>query len=88
MANSPSAKKRARQAVGRREHNTAFRSKARTEIKRVVNAIQGGDKEAAEKAFKSAVPAIDSVASKGIIHPNKAARHKKRLNAQIKQLSA
>ena len=58
----------------------------RTYIKNVVKAIDGGDKSAAEAAYKSAVPVIDSMAGKGLIHKNKAARHKSRLNARIRAL--
>ena len=86
MANSAQAAKRARQAEKRRLHNASQRSAMRTSIKRVVKAISRGDKEAAESAFKAAVPMIDRMADKGIIHKNKAARHKSRLNAHIRAL--
>lgn len=87
MANSAQAAKRARQAEKRRQHNASRRSTMRTEVKKVINAIAAGDKSAAQEAFKSAVPLLDSAATKGLIHKNKAARHKSRLNAQIKALS-
>ncbi len=87
MANSPQAKKRARQAEDHRQHNMTLRSKLRTAIKKVVNAISAGDKEAATAAYKDAAPLVDNMARKGIIHANKAARHKSRLNAHIKQMS-
>jgi small subunit ribosomal protein S20 len=58
----------------------------RTYIKKVVAAIQTGDAEKAKTAYAAAVPVIDRIADKGIIHKNKAARHKSRLNAQIKAL--
>ena len=87
MANSPQAKKRARQAEDNRQHNMALRSKMRTAIKKVVNAIAAGDKDAATAAYKEAVPMVDNMAGKGIIHANKAARHKSRLNAGIKAMS-
>ncbi len=58
----------------------------RTEIKKVVKAIETGDKDAAQNAYKAAVPVLDSMATKGLIHKNKAARHKSRLNAQIRAL--
>lgn len=64
----------------------AQRSALRTFIKKVVKAIRAGDKEAATQAFKDAVPRIDRAARKGLIHANKAARHKSRLNAQIKAM--
>ena len=88
MANSPQAKKRARQAVKRRSHNASLRSLVRTVIKRVHAAIAAGDAELSKAAYGEAVPVIDRMADKGIIHKNKAARHKSRLNEQIKALSA
>ncbi len=87
MANSPSARKRARQAEKRRQHNKSRRSMMRTQIKNVIKAIESGDKQAAEQAYKSAVPVIDRMATKGLIHQNKAARHKSRLNDQIRKLA-
>ncbi len=88
MANSPQAKKRARQAEKRRTHNASLRSLVRTNIKKVNAAISSGDAAMAKAAYDSAVPVIDRMADKGIIHKNKAARHKSRLNAQVKALSA
>lgn len=88
MANTPQAKKRARQNDKARAHNASLRSMARTYLKAVTNAIANGDAEAAKKAFAVAAPILDRVADKGILHKNKAARHKSRLNAQIKALSA
>lgn len=88
MANSPQARKRARQAEKRRKHNASLRSMVRTYLKKVVNAIDAGDAAAAKAAFEQAVPVVDRMADKGIIHKNKAARHKSRLNAQIKALTA
>ena len=88
MANSPSAKKRARQAEVRRQHNASLRSMIRTSIKKVVKTIDAKDAEAAQAALTAAVPVIDRMADKGIIHKNKAARHKSRLNAQVKALTA
>ncbi|QIL91502.1 30S ribosomal protein S20 [Microbulbifer harenosus] len=88
MANSPQAKKRARQNDKRRNHNASLRSMVRTYIKKVVAAIDAGDADKAKTAYAAAVPVIDRMADKGIIHKNKAARHKSRLNAQIKKLAA
>ncbi|KAA1187951.1 30S ribosomal protein S20 [Pseudohalioglobus sediminis] len=88
MANSPQAKKRARQAEKRRTHNASLRSLVRTNIKKVLAAVDAGDSEQAKAAYSAAVPVIDRMADKGIIHKNKAARHKSRLNAQVKALSA
>ena len=84
MANSLSSKKRARQSDKRREHNTGMRSMMRTTMKKVYYAIEAGDKELAGTAYKEAIPVIDVMARKGIIHMNKAARHKSRMNTQIK----
>ena len=58
----------------------------RTYVKQVVYAIEAGDKTKAEQAYKSAVPVIDSVCNKGLIHKNKASRHKSRLNARIRAM--
>jgi small subunit ribosomal protein S20 len=88
VANSPQAKKRARQAEKRRSHNASLRSLVRTQIKKVIAAIGTGDAEQAKAAYASAIPVIDRLADKGIIHKNKAARHKSRLNSQIKALAA
>ena len=86
MANSASARKRAHQAEQRRQRNASQRSRMRTFVKATVAAIAARDKAAAEAAFKKAVPALDSAATHRLISPNKAARHKSRLNAQIKAL--
>lgn len=86
MANIKSAKKRAIQAEKRRQHNASRRSMMRTSIKKVIAAIAAGNKEAAQEAFTAAAPILDRMATKGLIHKNKAARHKSRLSAQIKAL--
>ncbi len=86
MANSAQAIKRARQAENRRQRNTSQRSSMRTSIKKVIAAINAGDREAASQAYAAAVPVIDSAAGKGLIHANKAARHKSRLNQHIRSL--
>mgnify|MGYP000358966313 CR=1 FL=1 len=88
MANSPQAKKRARQNEKARKHNASLRSVVRTYIKKVIAAVEAGDVTVAKAAFEAAVPVIDRMADKGIIHKNKAARHKSRLNAQVKALAA
>ena len=88
MANIKSARKRARQAEKTRKHNMGLRSLMRTQIKNVVNACDAGNKEAAEAAYKAAVPVIDSMINKGIVTKNKAARHKSRMNKRVHQLSA
>ena len=86
MANSPQARKRARQAEKRRQHNASRGSMLRTHIKKVAYAIEAGDKETATTAYKAAVPVIDNAAANGLIHKNKAARHKSRFNAHIKAM--
>ncbi len=86
MANIKSAKKRAKQSENRRQHNASRRSMLRSYMKKVVYAIEAGDKAAAQSAYERAVPMIDVAANKGLIHKNKAARHKSRLNARIQAL--
>ncbi|MGB1563669.1 MAG: 30S ribosomal protein S20 [Sinimarinibacterium flocculans] len=87
MANIASAKKRARQAEKCRTRNVAQRSMVRTTIKKVVKAIEAKDKTAAVAAYNEMVPVIDRYATKGMIHKNKAARHKSRLSAHIAALA-
>jgi small subunit ribosomal protein S20 len=86
MANTKSAEKRARQAIADRAQNVAHRSKVRSAVRKVVEAIKAGKKTEAAAALKTASPVIDAMARKGIIHKNKAARHKSRLASQIKAL--
>jgi len=86
LANIASAKKRAHQSEKRRQRNASDRSMLRTSIKRVTSAIEARDKEGALQALKSAVPVIDRMAQKGIIHKNKASRHKHQLNELLRSL--
>lgn len=86
MANTKQAKKRVRQAEKHRRHNASMRSMLRTYIKKVAAAIASGDQKTALVSLQQATPIIDRMANKGIIHKNKAARHKSRLVAHIKQL--
>ena len=88
MANTAQARKRAKQAEKRRRHNASFRSMVRTYVKKVVTAIETKDYDKATAAYNEAVPVLDRMADKGIIHRNKAARHKSRLNESIKALKA
>ena len=83
-----SGRKRARQDVKLNAANTALRSKFRTVVKNVQKAVAAGEKDKASELFKSAQSVLDSVADKGIFHKNKAARHKSRLAAKVKALSA
>lgn len=86
MANSAQARKRARQSEKRRQHNVALRSRMRTFVKKIQVAIEGGDKAAATAAFQEAQPVVDGMVNKGLVHKNKAARSKSRINAAIKAL--
>ncbi|SDY23917.1 30S ribosomal protein S20 [Nitrosomonas sp. Nm33] len=86
MANTAQAKKRARQTIVRREQNFSLRSRMRTAIKSVRKAIESGDKNLAETVFRKSTSILDSIADKGIIHKNKAARHKSRLASSIKAM--
>ena len=86
MANSAQAKKRARQAENNRQRNSSQRSAMRTIIKALKKAIESGDKELAKITYKDAVPALDRMARKGLIHGNTAARSKNRLNVAIRAL--
>ena len=88
MANSAQARKRARQAVKQRAHNSSLRSTLRTAVKRVRKAIDAGDKSVALTVFQQSVAEIDRIADKKIIHKNKASRHKSRLSDQIKAMAA
>ncbi|MEE9559431.1 MAG: 30S ribosomal protein S20 [Acidiferrobacterales bacterium] len=86
MANTAQARKRVRQATRRRPRNVSLRSKVRTYIKMVRQAIAEEDKAAAQEAYKQAVPIIDHGSSEGVLHRNAAARHKSRLNAKVRAL--
>jgi small subunit ribosomal protein S20 len=86
LANIQSAKKRARQAVKRRAHNVALRSRVRSSIRKVLKAVAAGDKEAAKAGFAAVVPEIDRMAGKGILEKNRAAHYKSQLNAKLRTL--
>ena len=86
MANTVQARKRARQNIARGQRNASARAMYRTSIKKVRQAIDGGKKEEANKAFQEAVPVIDTMVSKGIVHKNKAARKKSRLSLALNKL--
>lgn len=87
MANTASARKRARQSEKRRQHNASLRSELRTAIKKVTKAIAAGNKPEAETILRASTAVIDRIADKNIIHKNKAARHKSRLTHAIKALA-
>ena len=87
MANHASALKRARQDEKKRLHNRAQKSAMRTEIKKVLNAVEAGDKEAAASALRSATSLIDRAGQKNLIHKRQAARRVSRLNAKVKAIA-
>ena len=87
MANTAQAKKRARQAENNRVRNAGQRSNLRTFIKKVIAAVESGDVEKAQVAYAAVLPVIDSAVSKGLIHKNKAARNKSRLNIRVRAMA-
>ncbi len=88
MANTKQAKKRVRQGLKRRQRTMTLRSMMRTSLKKVVAAITKKESDKAQEAYHAATKIVDKMVTKGIIHKNKAARHKSRLNAQLKQLGS
>ena len=88
MANTKQARKRAKQNEKRRILRSSQRSMARTYVKKVYAAIEAKDVATATEAFKAMTPVLDRMAQKGVLHKNKAARHKSRLAKHIKELSA
>lgn len=86
MANTPQARKRVGQNKKRRQHNASLRSIYRTYIKKVISAIESGEKHAAQEAYNAAIPVIDKMVTKNIVHKNKAARHKSRLCKRVKEM--
>jgi small subunit ribosomal protein S20 len=86
MANLSGSIKRARQTIKRNKHNSQIRTKTRTFIKKVTYALQDGKKDQAQDNFKVMQKIIDQAVSKGLMHKNKAARKKSRINSQIKML--
>jgi len=86
VANSAGSRKRARQAVKRRSHNASLRSMVRTQIKKVRAAIETKNYDDAQAALTVAAPFVDKMVTKGIMHKNKAARIKSRLNAAVVEL--
>lgn len=87
MGNSKSADKAARQAQKHRQRNVALRSRMRSAISRVNAAVASGDAEAARGSYEAAVPLIDTLVNKRVIHRNQADRRKSRLAARVKALS-
>jgi small subunit ribosomal protein S20 len=87
VANTKSAEKAARQAVKNRTHNVTLRSRMRTAIRKVNDAVAKGSKDDAQSTYRAAVPVIDSMVNKHIIHRNAADRYKSRLAARVKRVS-
>ena len=86
MANTAQAKKRVRQNEKKRLHNASRRSEMRTYFKRVLKAISQGNQELAQSEYRLASSIVDRLATQGLIHKNKAARHKSRLNLRLKKM--
>lgn len=86
MANSPQAKKRARQSERRYQINKARRSRIRTYLRKVEEAIAAGDKDAAATALKAAQPELMRGVTRGVYHKNTAARKMSRLSSRVKAL--
>ena len=87
MANSAQARKRARQSLKNRAHNASLRTTFRTAVKKVLKAVEAGDKAIAQETFRQSTKVLDRIADKGVFHKNKAARHKSRLSAKIKAMA-
>lgn len=87
MANTKQAAKRSRQAEKSRQNNRWQYTRFATYLKKVLVAVASGNKENAQKAYQEAVSIIDRLANKGIIHRNKASRHKSRLNDRVKAMA-
>jgi len=88
LANTKSAEKAARQAEKHRARNVALRSRMRSAVRKVNDAITKGDAEAARSVYRAAMPMIDTLVNKRIVHRNKADRHKSRLAARIRAMGA
>jgi small subunit ribosomal protein S20 len=87
MANTPQSKKRARQMVARTAVNKARRSRIRTFLRKVEEAIASGDKTAASNALQAAQPELMRGVTKGILHKNTASRKMSRLAARVKAIA-
>ena len=88
MANTPQSKKRARQIERRTEVNKARRSRIRTFLRKVEEAIASGNPDAAKEALRQAQPELARGAAKGVMHKNTVARKMSRLSSRVKALSA
>ena len=88
MANHFSALKRARQTEKRTAINRSSKSRLRTSLRGLREALASGNAETAEQAYRSAVSVLDKSVQKGVLHDNTASRYKSRLNARLKALAA
>lgn len=84
MANTKSAKKRIRQNSRRRARNVVIRTRARSRVRQARETVGAGDAAASEQAVQAAIRELDRAVSKGVIHPNNAARRKSRLQKSLK----
>ena len=87
MANTPQSKKRARQSERRSDVNKSRRSRIRTFLRKVEEAIESGDRDAASAALRAAQPELMRGVTKGIFHKNTAARKMSRLSARVKAIA-
>ena len=87
MANSAQARKRARQSLKAPAHNASLRTAYRTAVKKVIKAVEAGDKAAAQAQLVTSTSIMDRIADKGVSHKNKASRQKSRLSAAIKAMA-
>ncbi|MFM7418686.1 MAG: 30S ribosomal protein S20 [Alphaproteobacteria bacterium] len=88
MANNASARKRIRQSEKRTARNKARKSRVRSFLRKVEEAVKSGDKAAAQEAFRAAQPEMQRAATKGVLHANTVARKLSRLSARVKSVGA
>ena len=88
MANNASARKRIRQTEKRTVRNKARKSRVRSFLRKVEEAVKSGDKAAAQEAFRAAQPEMQRAATKGVLHANTVARRVSRLSARVKSVGA
>jgi len=87
VANTKSAEKAARQALKHRARNVTLRSRARSALRKAGDLIATGNKVDATVSYQTAISTVDSLVNKGLVHKNKASRHKKRLAAKLKKMA-
>jgi len=86
LANTSQARKRVRQANKAKARNASQKSEFRSSVKKVLKSISEKNKDQSSQDYKKAVSVMDKLVTKGLLHKNKAARHKSRLNKQLKNL--